>query len=64
MNPPTRRSKPRKPFPSTDCEECAYLREERAAIHEFDGKMSRVDAERAAVQEQCNQCRNTQTSLL
>lgn len=51
----TKRTKPLKPFPRTDCPECAYLREERAAIHELDGKMSRVDAERAALVELCNE---------
>ena len=64
MNPPTRRSKPRKPFPSTDCEECAYLREERAAIHQFDGKMSKIDAELAAILTICERCRDKQQTML
>lgn len=35
------------------CPECRYLREERAAIHEFDGKASRAEAERLAQGERC-----------
>jgi hypothetical protein len=37
----------------SDCPECKYLREERAAIHEFDGKASRTEAERMASMERC-----------
>lgn len=36
-----------------DCQDCRYLMEERAAIHEFDGKASRADAERMAQGERC-----------
>lgn len=35
------------------CPECEYLQKERAAIHEFDGKASRVEAERMAARERC-----------
>ena len=40
----------------TDCLECQYLRDERAAIHEFDGKATRQDAERMARIEVCAEC--------
>ena len=36
---------------STLTEDERYLLEERAAIHEFDGKASREDAERMALEE-------------
>jgi hypothetical protein len=35
------------------CPECAYVRSERAAIHEFDGKASREWAEYMAGFERC-----------
>jgi hypothetical protein len=38
---------------SATCPECRYLQEERAAIHEFDGKASRWEAERLAKGERC-----------
>ncbi len=38
---------------TTFCAECDYLREERSCIHEFDGKLSREDADRLALIEFC-----------
>jgi hypothetical protein len=37
----------------TDCPECRYLREERAGIHEFEGKLPRWQAENLARGERC-----------
>lgn len=38
------------------CPECGYVREERAAIHEFEGGASRAQAEEMAKGEMCCQC--------
>lgn len=38
-----------------NCPECKYLFEERAAIHQFDGKATRQDAERLAESERCHE---------
>lgn len=59
-----REPRPVKNFPLTSCEECAYLRNERAAIHEFEGGMSRVEAERAALSEMCAPCWNQSNELI
>lgn len=59
-----RRKGPVRGFPLTRCPECKYLRDERAAIHEFDGKMSREDAERAALSEMCPDCWNQTNELI
>jgi hypothetical protein len=39
------------------CAECRYLREERAGIHEYDGKLSRAEAEKVAAAERCEKCK-------
>lgn len=37
----------------TTCTECRYLQEERAGIHEFEGKAPRWKAEEMAEKERC-----------
>lgn len=37
-----------------NCPDCQYLQAERAAIHEFDGRAGRTDAERMAADERCH----------
>lgn len=37
----------------SDCQDCQAAREERAAIHEFDGRAPRAQAERMAAAEKC-----------
>lgn len=52
-------------FPYTACPECAHLRIERAAIHEFDGGAARADAERWAVRDElCWKCRPSEARAL
>lgn len=41
--------------PNLLCEECRFLYEERAAIHQYDGKATRQDAERMAASERCDE---------
>jgi hypothetical protein len=38
---------------TTTCPDCDYARLERAAIHEFDGKATRAEADRLAASERC-----------
>jgi hypothetical protein len=38
-----------------ECPDCRYLREERAAIHEFDGGATRENAEKMAAEVRCGQ---------
>ena len=41
------------------CPDCHYLREERAAIHQYDGKAPRSEAERMARDEKCSEHKQT-----
>jgi len=43
------------PLTQTKCPDCLYLRTERAAIHEFDGGMSRDEADIVALSERCEE---------
>jgi len=46
------------------CEWCWEIREERAAIHEFDGGATRKQADELAKSEQCPECRVFQEEVL
>lgn len=46
------------------CEHCREIREERAAIHQFDGGATRAQAEELAKGELCQKCREDEVDWL